>query len=227
MKKLLLVEDEKILAKNIAFFLNKEGYEVDMAFNGEEGFDFFQKSSYDLLLLDWMLPKKDGLTLCREIRQTSNIPIIMLTAKSEVIDKVLGLEVGADDYIVKPFHQRELLARIHALFRRNDISEKQHHTNIRRYESLQLDHEHMVVVYENEKIPLTVNEYKLLDILMQHPEKVFYRETLYERVWGSSVAFSDRTVDVNISRLRKKLTDLAGKNYIHAVRGVGYRFGGK
>ncbi|MDE5414311.1 response regulator transcription factor [Alkalihalobacterium chitinilyticum] len=227
MKKLLLVEDEKVLAKNVAFFLKKEGYEIDVVYDGIEGWEFFQKNHYDLLLLDWMMPKKDGLDLCREVRQVSDVPIIMLTAKSEVMDKVIGLEVGADDYLVKPFHQRELLARIHALFRRNDKTHSRT-TSDRyvRFERLELDKDEMVVRYKDESIPLTVNEFKLLDVMMKHPGKVFYREALFERVWGDSIGFNDRTVDVNVSRLRKKLNEVTGENYLHAVRGIGYRFGG-
>lgn len=227
MKKVLLVEDEGILAKNIAFFLNREGFEVDVASDGEEGLRLFQAGQYDLVLLDWMLPKMDGLTLCRHIRQGSDVPLIMLTAKGEVMDKVIGLEVGADDYLVKPFHQRELLARIHALFRRQEKREKEIRQRFLRYDQLVLDRDQMMLRLGEQSVSLTVNEFKLLDLFMRHPEKVFSREELFDHVWGTSVSYSDRTVDVNISHLRKKIGELAGENLLHAVRGYGYRFGGK
>lgn len=227
MRRVLLVEDEEILAKNMAFFLNREGFEVDVASDGEQGLHLFQQGQYDLVLLDWMLPKIDGLTLCRQIRQWSDVPLIMLTAKGEVMDKVIGLEVGADDYLVKPFHQRELLARIHALFRRQEKRERESHQRYLRYEHLVLDRDQMTLRCGEHSVSLTVNEFKLLDLFMRHPEKVFSREDLFDHVWGTSVAYSDRTVDVNISRLRKKIGGLAGQNFLYAVRGYGYRFGGK
>jgi DNA-binding response OmpR family regulator len=227
-KKILLVEDEQVLAKNMAFFLKKEGFEVDVEYDGETALDRFKAGLYDLVLLDWMLPKKDGLTVCRHIRQTSDVPLIMITAKGEVMDKVIGLEVGADDYIVKPFHQRELLARIHALLRRQEKhTDLPSHPRLIRYEELILDQDQMVIRSGEKTVPLTANEYKLLDVMMRQPERVFSRVSLYEQVWGTASGYSDRTVDVNISRLRKKITELTDKNYLFSVRGYGYRFGGK
>ncbi|OIJ09300.1 hypothetical protein BKP35_16650 [Anaerobacillus arseniciselenatis] len=228
MKTFLLVEDEQILAKNIAFFLKREGYEVDVQFDGEEGWASYLGKSYDLILLDWTLPKKDGLELCKQIRKQSNVPIIMITAKSEILDKVICLEVGADDYIVKPFDPRELLARIHALLRRNETSST--HTDVGhllQYDELKLDREKLLIIFKDQVMPLTVNEYKLMEMLMKKPENVYSRELLYEQIWGGLLGYSDRTVDVTISRLRKKLMELSGKKYFHAVRGMGYRFGGK
>lgn len=226
MKRLLLIEDEKMMAKNIAFFLNKEGYSIDIAYDGQEGLDQFRKENYDLLLLDWTLPKMDGLEVCRTIRKFSNVPIIMITAKDEILDKVLGLEVCADDYLTKPFHQRELLARIHALLRRNETT-----TTINQQllhgDGLILDKDKMVIRFQMESIPLTTTEFKLLETIMRRPENVYSREFLYETVWGSEAGFNDRTIDVNISRLRKKLYELTGSRYLYAIRGTGYKFGEK
>lgn len=227
MKNFLLVEDEKILAKNIAFFLEREGYKVDIAYNGEEGWQMYKSNSYDLILLDWTLPKKDGLELCKDIRKESNVPIIMITAKSEILDRIIGLELGADDYIVKPFDQREMLARIHAVLRRDQLvnndtkSEQWLH-----YGDLKLDREKLLLIFEGDSIALTANEYKLIEILMRKPNNVYSREFLYEQVWGGTLEYSERTVDMTISRLRKKILELTGTKYFHAVRGMGYRFGG-
>lgn len=225
MNRILLVEDEKVMAKNIAFFLEKEGYRIDVAHDGQAGLDKFQNGSYDLLLLDWTLPRMDGLQLCRTIRQHSTVPIMMITAKEELMDKVIGLEVGADDYVTKPFHQRELLARIHALLRRNQQQNGSSDT-LPEYEGLRLDTAKMVLSYGDRSAPLTANEYKLLEVMMRHPQNVFTREMLFEKVWGTTIGFSDRTVDVNVSRLRKKISELTDRKYLHSVRGLGYRFGG-
>ncbi|WP_010272353.1 response regulator transcription factor [Paenibacillus senegalensis] len=224
MVRILLVEDEKVMAKNIAFFLEKEGYSIDIAHDGQSGLTMFQNGRYDLLLLDWTLPKMDGLQLCRTIRQQSAVPIMMITAKEELMDKVIGLEVGADDYVTKPFHQRELLARIHALLRRNQQQGQMNESSLE-YDGLRLDTGKMVLVYGERSIPLTANEYKLLEVMMRHPQNVFTREMLFEKVWGTTAGFSDRTVDVNVSRIRKKISELTDRNYLYAVRGLGYRFG--
>ncbi|MFD0872371.1 sigma-54 dependent response regulator [Chlamydia abortus] len=227
MSRILLVEDEKVMAKNIAFFLEKEGYQIDIAYDGQTGLDMFQQASYDLLLLDWTLPRMDGLELCKTVRKQSNVPIMMITAKEEIMDKVVGLEVGADDYVTKPFHQRELLARIHALLRRHQAQPAASPDNTVEYEDLQLDKARLLLRYRGKSTPLTANEYKLLESMMRHPENVYSREMLFEQIWGMTTGFSDRTVDVNVSRLRKKITELTGKKYLHAVRGMGYRFGGE
>lgn len=229
MKRFLLVEDEKILAKNIAFFLEREGYQVDIAYDGESGWASYKFKPYDLILLDWTLPKKDGMELCKEIRKESNVPIMMITAKSEILDKIIGLELGADDYVVKPFDHRELLARIHALLRRNEtrIIDNQGRGQWLQYDGLKLDRERLLILFEEISIPLTANEYKLMEIFMKKPDNVFSREFIYEQIWEGELEYSERTVDVTISRLRKKLTELTGKKYFHAVRGLGYRFGGK
>ncbi|TCT16084.1 two-component system response regulator VicR/two-component system response regulator ArlR [Natranaerovirga pectinivora] len=227
MKHFLLVEDEKILAKNIAFFLEREGYKVDIEYDGEAGLIAYNTHAYDLILLDWTLPKKDGLEVCKTIRKESNIPIIMITAKGEIYDKIIGLELGADDYIVKPFDQREMLARIHALLRRNENgNNEKSNDQWLEYEGLKLDREKLLILYNHQNIELTANEYKLMEILMKKPQNVYSREFLYEEVWGGLLGYNERTVDVTISRLRKKLMELSGKKFFHAVRGLGYRLGG-
>ncbi|MEB3100708.1 response regulator transcription factor [Ferviditalea candida] len=226
MKQLLLVEDEKIMAKNIKFFLEKEGYHIDTAFDGEQGLKLFQINHYDLLLLDWSLPGMDGLELCREIRRQSDVPIMMLTAKSEVMDKVIGLEVCADDYLTKPFHQSELLARIHVLLRRSRPS-SEGDENVVFYEGIELDKSKLLVRYQGRSAALTINEFKLMEVMMRYPENVYSRDFLFETVWGLDSEFNDRTVDVNVSRLRRKLQELTDKRFFYAVRGMGYRFRGE
>ena len=229
-KYFLLVEDERIMAKNIAFFLEREGYEVDITYDGEEALEQFAQYKYDLVLLDWTLPKKDGLQVCKEIRRKSQIPIIMITAKGEIYDKVIGLELGADDYIVKPFDQRELLARIHVLLRRHESSnvedgnESNSESKIQ-FENIVLDREKLLITHQDETIALTSNEYKLMEILIKKPYNVFSREYLYEQVWGGELMYNERTVDVTISRLRKKLLDLTGVKYFYSIRGMGYSLG--
>lgn len=225
MERILLVEDEKVMAKNISFFLEKEGYHVDVAHDGVQGLELFRSSSYDLLLLDWTLPKMDGLELCRTIRKESSVPVMMITAKEELVDKVVGLEMGADDYLTKPFHQRELLARIKALLRRSGMVLRDNKDNILMWQGLRLDREKLYLYYGEESTPLTAIEYKLLDLFLRHPQNVFSRDHLLEAVWGTSGGFNDRTVDVNISRLRIKIAQLSGLKVLHAIRGIGYRFG--
>ncbi|TCK92690.1 two-component system response regulator VicR [Natranaerovirga hydrolytica] len=230
MKKLLLVEDEKIMAKNIAFFLEREGYQVDIEYDGIEALQAYNKNTYDLILLDWTLPKKDGLEVCKDIRKTSQIPIIMITAKGDLFDKIIGLEIGADDYLVKPFDQRELLARIHAVLRRNEKANDNDAAKVEQwleYDGIKLDREKLMIQFEDKHVSLTANEYKLMEILMKKPENVFSREFLYEAVWGGSLMYNERTVDMTISRLRKKLLEMTGKKYFEAIRGMGYRLGGQ
>ncbi|HEY0826760.1 MAG TPA: response regulator transcription factor [Bacilli bacterium] len=227
MIKILLVEDEKVMAKNIAFFLEKESYSVEIAYDGETALQLFQKNTHDLVLLDWTLPKKDGLEVCKEIRKSSYVPIIMITAKGEIFDKVIGLEIGADDYLVKPFHQRELLARIHALLRRHQQPPAGQLGQFIQHDALTLDKDRMMLGFQNHSISLTATEYKLLDIMMSHPLHVYSRDYLFDEIWGDPMGFNDRSVDVNISRLRKKILDLTGKRYLQAIRGAGYRFMGE
>ena len=221
--RILLVEDEQIMAKNIRFFLEKEGFQVDTAYDGNNGKDKFDQEPYDLVLLDWTLPGMDGLELCRHMRRQSDVPIIMITAKEELVDKIVGLEVGADDYLTKPFHLRELLARIKALLRRTNAHRHEESERVRSWNGLVLDKDKLTLHYRDQSITLTAIEFKLLDLFMQRPKNVFTREFLFETVWGGSEGYSDRTVDVNISRLRKKIYDLSGMKVLQAIRGMGYR----
>lgn len=223
MFRILLVEDEKILAKNIAYSLEKDGFTVDMAFSGEDGLVQYQNNSYDLLLLDWTLPGIDGLEVCRIVRKESAMPIIMITAKEELVDRVVGLEVGADDYITKPFHQRELLARIRALLRRSQYGG--HEEPRPSWNGLELDRDKLHLVFDGKSAPLTGTEFKLLDLFLKHPQQVYTRDYLFEAVWGMAEGYSDRTVDVGISRLRRKIYELSGLKTLAAVRGIGYSFG--
>lgn len=229
MNRILLVEDEKILAKNIAYSLEKDGFTVDMAFSGEDGLLRYQENSYDLLLLDWTLPGIDGLEVCRIVRKESAIPIIMITAKEELVDRVVGLEVGADDYITKPFHQRELLARIRALLRRSQLgrtgADNGHEEPRPSWNGLELDRDKLGLMFDGNSVPLTGTEFKLLDLFLKHPQRVYTRDYLFEAVWGMAEGYSDRTVDVGISRLRRKIFELSGLKTLAAVRGIGYSFG--
>ncbi|MCL6459601.1 MAG: response regulator transcription factor [Gorillibacterium sp.] len=225
MNRILLVEDEKILAKNIAYSLEKDGFLVDIAFSGEDGLEQYQQHTYELLLLDWTLPGIDGLEVCRTVRKESNIPIIMITAKEELVDRVVGLEVGADDYMTKPFHQRELLARIRALLRRSQLVRTENEESRPTWNGLELDKDKLNILYKGKSTPLSGTEFKLLDLFLKHPQHVYTRDFLFETVWGMSEGYSDRTVDVNISRLRKKISELSGLKTLSAVRGIGYSFG--
>lgn len=227
LQNILLVEDERILAKNLSFFLQKEGFHVDIAADGQEGLELFQSKAYELLLLDWTLPGMDGLELCRMIRKQSSLPIIMITAKDELIDRVVGLEVGADDYLAKPFHQRELLARIRALLRRSGMAQDVHEgaSSVVRWSGLELNKDKMMLLYNDKSMSLTATEYRLLDLFMKRPEQVFTREMLFEEIWGAAGGYSDRTVDVNVGRLRKKIAELSGIKTLQAVRGIGYTLG--
>jgi DNA-binding response OmpR family regulator len=227
LNRILLVEDEKTMAKHIVYFLEKEGFSVDSVRTGEDGLERFRGGAYDLLLVDWTLPGMDGLELCRVIRKESAVPIIMITAKEELVDKVVGLEVGADDYLTKPFHLRELLARIRALLRRSQMQAAADAADDRKlvWRGLVLDKSKLTLSFADKSVPLTNTEFKLLDLFMQHPQQVYTREILFETVWGQYEAFNDRTVDVNVSRLRKKIADLSGMKTLQAVRGIGYSLG--
>ncbi|AXY24660.1 DNA-binding response regulator [Suicoccus acidiformans] len=226
MKKILVVDDEKPISDIITFNLENEGYEVVKAFDGEEALEVFEKSNPDLVILDVMLPKKDGLEVCREIRKDSAVPIIMLTAKDSEIDKVLGLELGADDYVTKPFSNRELIARVKANLRRNAIQQ----TDTEEEESsdivigdLIVHQDAYIASKRGEEIELTHREFELLLYLARHIGQVMNREHLLEVVWGYDYFGDVRTVDVTVRRLREKIEDEPSHpNYIITRRGVGY-----
>lgn len=226
MPRILVVDDEKTIVKGLKFNLEKEGYEVFTAFTGEEALRLFQDENPDLIVLDLMLPEIDGFEVCRRIRKVSDVPIIMLTARGEDIDKILGLELGADDYVTKPFNPRELAARIKAILRRShapavDPASMQ----VIRLQDLQIDlFQHKVRVREKD-VELTSKEFALLSLLASHPGRVFSREKLLEHVWGYDYYGDARTVDVHIRHLREKIEpDPASPQLILTVWGAGYKF---
>lgn len=222
--KILLVEDEKTLAKALRFTLEKEGFAVAVAYDGEEATQALAADPPDLVILDLMLPKLDGFEVCRRLRRTSDVPIIMLTARNEDIDKILGLELGADDYMTKPFNTRELLARIKAILRRTGQTDAGGRKMIR-MGSLQMDLIRHRVTVEDREVPLTAREYALLSFLASNPGRVYSREQLLEQVWGYGFCGDARTVDVHIRHLREKLEENpAEPRYLLTVWGSGYKF---
>lgn len=229
MQKIAVIEDEKTISDIIKYNLEKEGYEVHVAYDGEEGLEVINKVDPDLIMLDIMMPKLDGLEVCKTVRQTKNTPIIMLTARADEIDKVLGLELGADDYITKPFGMRELIARVKANLRRvtNKPIVAENGTDTLKEDNLAMDLSKYEVSKEGRIIELTLREFELLKFLWMEKGKVFSRETLLEKVWGYEYYGDVRTVDVTIRRLREKIEDDASKaSFVLTKRGVGYYFKG-
>lgn len=223
--RVLIVDDEKHIADIIKYNLEKEGYIVDTAGDGQEGIDKVIIFKPNLVLLDVMMPKKDGFQVLKEIRLKHNFPVIMLTAKEEEVDKVLGLELGADDYVVKPFSMRELIARVKANLRRMDLSNIDNGNEIIRSKDLVIDLNKYEVRKFDQVIDLTLREYELLKFLASSTEQVFSREQLLEEVWGYEYYGDIRTVDVTVRRLREKIEDVDGEfEYILTKRGVGYYF---
>lgn len=227
----LVVDDEKNIVNIIAFNLKKEGYEVLTAGDGEEAVEIACTKQPNLILLDIMMPKMDGYEACRKIREKYNMPIIMLTARAEEIDKVLGLEMGADDYVTKPFGTRELIARVKANLRRSLVKENgiksSKNDNVLKFGKLEIDLDKFEARKNGEVLELTFREFELLKFLAQNIKQVFSRETLLEKVWGYEYYGDVRTVDVTVRRLREKVEDNPGKpEYILTKRGVGYSFGG-
>src|SRR5690554_6299959 len=226
-KKILIIEDEKSISDIIKFNLQKEGFEVDMAYDGKSGLEKFSSCKPDLVLLDVMLPLIDGFEVCKKIRESSTIPILMLTAKEEEVDKVLGLELGADDYITKPFGMRELVARIKANIRRVDImnSLQDAPSNVQEFGNLAIDMNRYEVRKNDVALELTLREFELLKYLAEREDKVFSREQLLEEVWGYEYYGDIRTVDVTVRRLSEKLEDdSSNPKYIMTKRGIGYYF---
>jgi two-component system response regulator VicR len=225
-KKVLIIEDEKAISDLIKFNLAEEGFETDTSYDGQEGLDKALSTDPDLVLLDVMLPTLDGFEICRKIREKSAVPIIMLTAKEEEVDKVLGLEYGADDYITKPFGLRELIARIKANIRRTSLHDSSEDRQVGQdYGSLVIDMDRYEVRKRGAALALTLREFELLKYLAESEDKVFSREQLLEDVWGYEYYGDIRTVDVTVRRLREKLEDdPAEPRYILTKRGVGYYF---
>ena len=225
-KKVLVVDDEKLIVKGIRFSLEQDGMEVDCAYDGEEALDCVKNKEYDMILLDLMLPKMNGLEVCQQIREFSDVPIIMLTAKGEDMDKILGLEYGADDYITKPFNILEVKARIKAIMRRTKKPVPQEEkTRVVKVGDLKLDCESRRVFIGNKEINLTAKEFDVLELLVFNPNKVYSRENLLNIVWGYEYPGDVRTVDVHIRRLREKIeTNPSEPKYVHTKWGVGYYF---
>jgi DNA-binding response OmpR family regulator len=225
-KKVLVVDDEKLIVKGIRFSLEQDGMEVDCAYDGEEALEAASKKDYDIILLDVMLPKLNGFEVCQQLRETSDVPIIMLTAKGDDMDKILGLEYGADDYITKPFNILEVKARIKAIMRRSSGSKtKEAAVKILTLDGLKVDCESRRVYVNDKEVSLTAKEFDLLELLMLNPNKVYSRENLLNLVWGYDYPGDVRTVDVHIRRLREKIEASPSEpKYIHTKWGVGYFF---
>ena len=225
-KKVLVVDDEKLIVKGIRFSLEQEGMEVDCAYDGEGALNMAREKEYDMVLLDLMLPKVNGLEVCQQIREFSDMPIIMLTAKGEDMDKILGLEYGADDYITKPFNILEVKARIKAIMRRTVRSEsKEEKSKVVTVGDLRLDCDSRRVFIGEREINLTAKEFDVLELLVFNPNKVYSRENLLNIVWGYEYPGDVRTVDVHIRRLREKIeSNPSEPRYVHTKWGVGYYF---
>ncbi len=224
MPKILVVDDERVMVKGIKFNLENEGYQVDTGSDGEEAVDKARTGQFDLIILDLMMPKIDGLQACMKIREFSNVPIIMLTARSEDTDKIIGFECGADDYITKPFNILELKARIRALLRRAGAAAQQQREADRLTQgAITLDLSERAAWRDGEQVELTAKEFDLMSLLMQNPGRVYSRENLLNLVWGYEYIGEFRTVDVHIRRLREKLEpDPANPEHILTKWGVGY-----
>lgn len=225
-KKVLVVDDEKLIVKGIRFSLEQDGMEVDCAYDGEEALEKVKAKTYDIVLLDVMLPKITGFEVCQQIREFSSVPVVMLTAKGDDMDKILGLEYGADDYITKPFNILEVKARIKAIMRRTTPKDnKQDKNQVIQAGNLVLDCESRRVSVDGKEINLTAKEFDVLELLVQNPQKVYSRENLLNIVWGYEYLGDVRTVDVHIRRLREKIeTNPSEPKYVHTKWGVGYYF---
>lgn len=224
--KILVVDDEKLLVKGMKFNLENEGYEVECAYDGAAAVELARSNRFDLIILDVMMPELDGIEACMRIREFSNVPVIMLTAKSEDADKLMGFESGADDYLTKPFNILELKARVRALLRRATGTQRAQGTVLTAGD-LALDTEQRVAVRDGKMVNLTAKEYDLIELLMRNPRRVYSRENLMNVVWGYSYGGDYRTVDVHIRRLREKLEkNPAEPEYILTKWGVGYYFKG-
>ena len=227
MTKILIVEDESSFSEAIAFLLGKEGFETDVAENGRTALELFKANSYDLVLLDLMIPEVSGIEVCRAIRTTSMVPIIMLTAKDSEVDKVVGLELGADDYVTKPYSSRELVARIKAVLRRGtpESADADSSSAIQAAGNIRMDVERHQVTVNGTLINLPFKEFELLEFLMRNEGRVLTRGQLIDRVWGGDYYGDTKTLDVHIKRLRSKIEeDSANPQLIQTIRGLGYKF---
>lgn len=227
-RKVLVVDDEKLIVKGIRFSLEQDGMEVDYAYDGESALEAAHDKQYDVILLDVMLPKMSGFDVCQQIREFSDVPIIMLTAKGDDMNKILGLEYGADDYITKPFNILEVKARIKAIIRRSSKQSRESGDRTETYGSMKIDAGSKRVYLKDREISLTTREYELLSLLIRNPRQIYSREKLLHEVWGASYPGDARTVDVHIRRLREKIEENPSDPvFIHTKWGVGYYFENK
>ncbi|MDA3018158.1 MAG: response regulator transcription factor [Actinomycetota bacterium] len=229
MTKILVVEDEESFSEALAYLLGREGFEVTVADSGPKAIEEFDRVGADLVLLDLMLPGLSGTEVCKQIRQRSDVPIIMLTAKDSEVDKVVGLELGADDYVTKPYSSRELVARIRAVLRRNsDLGDTDPADGILTVGPVRLDTERHVIAINGSTVQFPLKEFELLEFLMRNCDRVLTRTQIIDRVWGSDYVGDTKTLDVHIKRLRAKIeVDPANPIYIQTVRGLGYKMESK
>ena len=224
MSRILIVEDEESFSDPLSYLLTKEGFEVAVAADGNEGLEAFDRGGADLILLDLMLPGMSGTEVCRQVRQRSNVPIIMLTAKDSEIDKVVGLELGADDYVTKPYFSRELVARVRAVLRRRGEPEELIASTVAAG-PVRMDVERHVVAVGGEQVNLPLKEFELLEMLLRNAGRVLTRGQLIDRVWGSDYVGDTKTLDVHVKRLRSKIEpDPSNPRHLVTVRGLGYKF---
>lgn len=225
--RILLVEDETAIADSVAYSLKNEGFDVEVAQDGLAGLSLFSSFSPDLVILDLMLPKLNGLDFCRTVRKQSSVPIIMLTAKTEEVDRVVGLELGADDYVPKPFSIRELIARVRAVLRRTEGVQEQDQQMLLVVGSIALDFTRRRVTVDGEVVHLPLKQFELLRVLMMNKDKVVSREELFKMVWDEDAVYDTGTLDVHVRWLREKIeTDPGHPRYIRTVRGIGYKIVG-
>ena len=225
MSKILIVEDEEALSDPLAFLLGREGFQTIVVDNGLDALPVFDREGADLVLLDVMLPGMSGMEVCRKLREVSSVPIIMLTAKDSELDKVLGLELGADDYVTKPYSARELIARIRAVLRRRSAETDSATESVLQGGPVRMDIDRHVVTVNGEEISMPLKEVELLEILLRNVGRVMTRGQLIERVWGADYVGDTKTLDVHIKRLRSKIEpDSSAPQYVVTVRGLGYKF---
>lgn len=225
MSKILIVEDEEALSDPLAFLLGREGFQTIVVDNGLDALPVFDREGADLVLLDVMLPGMSGMEVCRKLREASSVPIIMLTAKDSELDKVLGLELGADDYVTKPYSARELIARIRAVLRRRSAETDSATESVLQGGPVRMDIDRHVVTVNGEEISMPLKEFELLEILLRNVGRVMTRGQLIERVWGADYVGDTKTLDVHIKRLRSKIEpDSSAPQYVVTVRGLGYKF---
>lgn len=226
-EKILVVDDDVNICELLRLYIEKDDYQVVIANDGEQAVELFNREQPDLVLLDIMLPKMDGWQVCKEIRKTSNRPIIMLTAKGELFDKILGLELGADDYIIKPFEAKEVIARIHAVLRRTSTNEEKEKVKEINWDKLSINLTNYELRVDGKYIDTPPKEMELLYYLASNPNKVFTRDQLLDKVWGFDYYGDSRTVDVHIKRLREKINGVSDQWSLKTVWGVGYKFDAK